>query len=98
MNQRARQRLKPTEWDSGWGGEGVAGGVLSSLDASDGAEGRWRGSLRPQPSIPKSSVNFFTFIRSSVLTVGRVVDRERSMSDCGGSRDLPVNLQLIATD
>lgn len=35
-----------------------------------------------QPSIPKSSVNFLTFRRSSVLTVGRVVERERSMSDC----------------
>lgn len=71
--------------------EGVGGvaGVLSSLDASDGAEEggeAGRGSGKPQPSIPKSSVNFFTFIRSSVLTVGRVVDSERSMSDCGGSR------------
>lgn len=37
-----------------------------------------------QPSIPKSSVNFLTFSRSSVLTVGRVVDRERNMSDCTG--------------
>lgn len=40
-----------------------------------------------QPSIPKSSVNFLTFSRSSVLTVGRVVDRERNMSDCEGGRD-----------
>lgn len=40
-----------------------------------------------QPSIPKSSVNFLTFSRSSVLTVGRVVDRERSMSDCRGGTD-----------
>lgn len=37
-----------------------------------------------QPSIPKSSVNFLTFSRSSVLTVGRVVARERNMSDCRG--------------
>lgn len=35
-----------------------------------------------QPSIPKSSVNFLTLSRSSVFTVGRVVDRDRSMSDC----------------
>lgn len=34
------------------------------------------------PSWPKSSVNFFTFRRSSALTVGRVVASERSMSDC----------------
>lgn len=42
----------------------------------------WEGgaSCLPQPSIPKSSVNFFTLRRSSVLTVGRVVERERSMS------------------
>lgn len=45
-----------------------------------------RGSIS-QPSIPKSSVNFLTFSRSSVLTVGRVVDRERSTSDCKDSRD-----------
>ena len=44
--------------------------------------GRREGALSPiQPSIPKSSVNFVTFSRSSELTVGRVVDRERNMSD-----------------
>lgn len=50
---------------------------------SSGEVGRGR---RTQPSIPKSSVNFLTFSRSSVLTVGRVVDRDRSMSDCKQSR------------
>lgn len=40
----------------------------------------------PYPSCPKSSVNFFTFRRSSAFTVGRVVARERSMSDCNTGR------------
>lgn len=66
----------------GWGrGQGLGGG-RSVGQSSDWTERKRSGSVTPQPSIPKSSVNFLTFIRSSVLTVGRVVDRERSMSDC----------------
>lgn len=58
---------------------GEEAGVLL-LEPEGGRHTRWES----QPSIPKSSVNFLTFSRSSVLTVGRVVDRERSMSDCRG--------------
>lgn len=36
-----------------------------------------------QPSCPKSSVNFFSFSRSCSLTVGFVLVRDLSMSDCG---------------
>lgn len=64
------------EWDRVGGGR-----------AGQGRAGWLGGASVSQPSIPKSSVNFLTFSRSSVLTVGRVVDRERSMSDCKGSRD-----------
>lgn len=48
-----------------------------------------------QPSIPKSSVNFFTFSRSSVLTVGRVVDKERSMSDWRGDKPKKYNFAFL---
>lgn len=59
-------------WFSAWGVVGIL--LMKSREVG-------RGSVA-QPSIPKSSVNFLTFSRSSVLTVGRVVDRDRSMSDC----------------
>lgn len=63
----------------------LRGGAHIGWDSSDGQR---RGGVKregaSQPSIPKSSVNFLTFSRSSVLTVGRVVDRERNMSDCRG--------------
>lgn len=80
----AVEKWKPTGWYSGGRGEmGVVGSSLTLLvDLGQGEEGSVS-----QPSIPKSSVNFLTFSRSSVLTVGLVVDRERSMSDCKWKRD-----------
>lgn len=85
-------------------GEGVAGSC--KFDPSGGGEvkswGGWSSCLSlslSQPSIPKSSVNFFTFSRSSVLTVGRVVDSERNMSDCRGSRDTSLKIETkLATN
>lgn len=53
-----------------------------------------------QPSCPKSSVNFLTLNKSSVLTVGRVVDRDRSMSDMqtmgSSSLSLDTSIQVIS--
>ncbi len=71
----------------------AVGGPGCCWEQFDPSGGLGRGGARmgwgsvSQPSIPKSSVNFLTFSRSSVLTVGRVVDRERSMSDCKGGRE-----------
>lgn len=80
VNQVLSWRWKPTGWCRG---EGWSVGTGSSLTLllDLGMEQETWGSVS-QPSIPKSSVNFLTLRRSSVLTVGRVVDRERSMSDC----------------
>lgn len=80
VNQVLSWRWKPTGWCRG---EGWSVGTGSSLTLllDFGMEQETWGSVS-QPSIPKSSVNFLTLRRSSVLTVGRVVDRERSMSDC----------------
>lgn len=61
----------------------LAGGCegFKSPGWSLGGAVQWEDKLsEAQPSCPKSSVNFFTFSRSSAFTVGRVVARERSIS------------------